>query len=231
MNSKTYLKLLLASFLLGIGISVVGCGSSGSGSNANPPVGNIGPQAVVNGQTPNNCVTGYITQALDGTSVCRVTLIDHFDLGLSHDQVVARLTPSSPASPLAPSVALPQLPPVQVSANDKLTLLSVSGGWGNSAVEGGYFTRRYRCDKVANTMGRRIDGSEVRNEELPSGLFLSNGLAAYAAFGPGVIYFNEAGPLHLGFNAPAGEGSCFSVKLRFKLERCLDVASLPHKCK
>jgi hypothetical protein len=97
--------------------------------------------------------------------------------------------------------------------------------------EGGYFTRSYRCDKVANTMGRRSDGSELRNEELPSGLFLSNGLAAYPAFGPGVIYFNEAGPLHLGFNTPAGAGSCFSVRLRFKLERCLDVASLPHKCK
>jgi hypothetical protein len=229
MSSKTYLKVLLASFLVGIGISVVGCGSSSQGSN--PPVGTIAPQAVVNGQTPNNCATGFITSALDGTQVCRVIVMDRFDLSLSHDHILARLTPSTPASNQAPPVALFATPPVLVNANDKLTLYSVSGGWGNSAVEGGYFTRRYRCDKVANTMGRKSDGNEVRNEELPSGLFLSNGLAAYPAFGPGVIYFNEAGPLHLGFNAPAGEGSCFSVKLRFKLERCLDVASLPHKCK
>jgi hypothetical protein len=229
MSSKTYIKILLASFLIGIGISVVGCGSSGKGSNANPPVGNIGPQAVVNGQTPNNCMTGLITTALDGITVCQTMVEEDWIRSPGDVPIPARLTPSTPASQQAPEFRMYGDHRIIVQPNDKLILKSVDGGWGN--LEGGYWTRRLRCDKVANTLGRGFDGSEVRNEGVPSGLFLTNGYAAYPAFGPSVIYFNEAGPLHFGFNTPAGEGNCFSVKLRFKIERCLDVASLPHKCK
>lgn len=226
MSSKTYFKVLLASFLIGIGISVVGCGSSDSGSSANPP-GNIASQVVVNGQTPNNCVTGFITAALDGTRVCQSVV---FPDRLFYPQMVVqvpRLSPSNPASSLAPPVT----PRTTVQPNDKLTIIDVSGKWGTVTESGGYF-KKYKCEMNVNSAGKRNDGVEITNEGLPSGLYLTNGRSIYPAFGQSVLYFNEAGPLHYGFNLPASEQACsFSARLRFKLERCLDVASLPHKCK
>jgi hypothetical protein len=223
MNSKTYVKLLLASFLLGIGISIVGCGSSGNGSGAAAPQT---AQAVANGYTPNNCFGPgtFLTAALDGTQVCQQT--SEFSMGTPGTDFSPSggiLSPSSPAT----YAAVPM--PMTVQPNDKLTMLSVRGSLGRLTESGGWI-KHVSCDKYLNVDGKK-NGVEIDNEGVPSGLFLSNGRATYPAFGPGTLYFNEAGPLRYGFNVPASERYCHSVRMRFKLDRCLDVASLPHKCK
>lgn len=221
MNSKTYLKLLLACFLVGVGISMVGCGASGGGgSNGAPYVGSTTSQTIITGQTPNNCYGGTIVPALDGTQVCQVQVTPEINYSYSSYGAVARLSPSNTMIMAAPSLN------ASVQPNDKLTITELSGGWGT----GSLFNRSH-CEDITTT-GRNInDGTTVTNETVPSGLFLSNGNASYPAFGTGVIYFNEAGILRYGFNAPASSGNCFSLSMRFKIERCLDVASLPHKCK
>jgi hypothetical protein len=251
MSSKTYLKILLASFLLGIGISMVGCGSSGGGG----PAANVSSQIVANGETPNNCINGYVDRALDGAQVCHV-VTDYEFRGYS-DPYVALLSPSNPnastalpflvallpampvpmAEPVIMPMQMPRLVQLEVQPNDKITFLSVSGSLGRLTESGGFF-KKVTCEKYLDIYGRRADGVELKNEELSSGLFISNGRAIYPAFGPkspdpkksSSIFINEAGPLSYGFNASVGTGDCHSVYMRFKLERCLDAASMPHRC-
>ncbi len=226
MKPKTYIKILVASFLLGIGISVVGCGSSGGGSNATPPAGNISSQVVVNGQTPNRCYSGFVTSAVDGAQVCQAVVVSEVDLNASYYGDIPRLSASRSNAMLTPALSIYPGRPIQIQPNDKLTIKRVSGGWGR----GKFFDHSHCRDIDTHGVDTR-NGSTVENETVPSGLFLSNGTGATPAFGPGVIYFNEAGTLRYGFNAPASVGNCYSLEIRFKLERCLDVASLPHKCK
>jgi hypothetical protein len=223
MNSKTYLKILLASFLVGIGISMVGCGASGGGeSSPVPPATTTTAQTttVVNGYTPNNCYGGSIVPALDGTQVCQIQVTPELNYSYSSYGAVPRVSSSNAGASSMPLYG------VQIQPNDKLTITDLSGGWGT----GSLFNRSH-CEDITTTGRNKNDGTTVTNETVPSGLFLSTGSAAYPAFGTGVIYFNEAGTLRYGFNAPASSGNCFSLSIRFKVERCLDVASLPHKCK
>lgn len=202
---------------------MVGCGSSGSGGSSSvAPATTTTSQAttVINGLTPNNCYGGTIVSALDGTQVCQVQITPEVNYSNSYYGAVPRVSSSNASSSSIPLYG------VQIQPNDKLTITELSGGWGS----GSLFNRSH-CEDITTTGRNKNDGSTVTNETVPSGLFLSDGNAAYPAFGTGVIYFNEAGTLRYGFNAPASSGNCFSLSIRFKLERCLDIASLPHKCK
>jgi hypothetical protein len=236
MSSKTYMKLLLASFLLGIGISMVGCGDSGGGQNAYEPAATNVALVAITGETPNNCFSGMITTALDGTRVCQVNLARERTLKTKWSGHLPRINPSSPSSlanPNPPPFGAPYIPyqdPVlveRVETFDKVTVTSVEGGWGNG--RGFSFDH---CNDI-DVAGRNKSNDDVvlMNEGRPAGLYLATGSSAYPLFEPGVIHANEAGPLRFAFNAPSFTGNCYSLRVRFKIDRCLDVASLPHKCK
>jgi hypothetical protein len=206
MSSKAYLKILLVSFLIGIGISFVGCGSSNSPSIAIPPTNSTSSQALVGG-IPGSCDPrfGRETFAQDGTRVCQTTVYPVTPLKFLGP--VPRLSQADPRGVYAYQMN------IQVQQYDKLKILDVQGGWGTSR----YIFTEGKCSSV-DGVGRA--------------LYISTGTASYPVVGPHTeITFNESGALRYGFDVNSEQATCHSLRITFKVERCLDVASLPHKCK
>lgn len=244
MSTKTYMKILIGSFIIGISLSFFGCGSSNGGSGgagASPALPAIAPGTipgscgygyqVISGNScydPCSGAYGFLTPA-SGVTVCEVSR--SFVEGFYSYQGVYSVTPSTPSN----NFAFPTQ--INVAAGDKLTIQGVTGGWGtinqptSSSCLFGLATCTWQtqsgCTLSVQANGA---GASSMNEGMPEGLFVSDGSASYLANSGQAIRIGYSGTLRLGFNLPMQNNTCGGAQLSLTIQHCVDASGNSYAC-
>lgn len=228
MNSKTYMKVLAASFLVGVGLSFVACGASNNsapGANAALVPNSIScgaGQYNVNGAT---CVAGASFQQAcwySGGRILPVNTIGNSvelcrtDQATSRSFQVSYIPILSPAAPQDPSAVVDSS--FLVYPGDRILIRGVQGGWGTvKSLLGGALN-------YANCSSNSASGAE--------GLNLSDGVGVYSATKGSTIVVQAQGNLRYGFNttAPSSAGCADVQNINFEIVRCLDANGNLYSC-
>lgn len=242
MSKKTYMKILIGSFIIGISVSFFGCGSSNGGAGdagTAPALSAIAPGTVgscgygyqaISGSTcydPCSGAYGYLTTA-SGVTVCEVSR--SFVEGFYSYQGVYSVTPSSPSN----NFAFPTQ--INVAAGDKLTIQGVTGGWGtiNQPTSSSCLfglatctTWQSGCNVTVQVNGA---GATSTNEGMAEGLFVSDGTASYQANSGQSIRIGYSGTLRLGFNLPVQYNTCGGAQMSLTIQHCMDASGNSYAC-
>lgn len=243
MSAKNYMRLLIASFLVGIGISLMSCGSSGGGNATATSADGTGTTSSSTtsavGTSSVGCSSGYFS--VDGVTCTAASTFEQacsfaggiiFQPGtlLANSAEVCRtsraqyvsmaysyvpvLSPSIPAGLMAASD-----PAFSLLPGDRVIIENVQGGYGGIQQTSCFFGLS-TCQQT-NCSATSASGS----------LYVSDSVTATAASAGASFVATQASPPLFGFNV-SGQSTvgCSSAAVSFMVVRCLDASGATHTC-